>query len=115
MARRNSQEVQWPSIFPDVQVIRSWVYKGSPPKYIDYGVYGENITIYPKLYSICLRGTIGLIGKRGSRFQGLGPGLVFSILHVIRADTLQPLAALAASGAASQDPQWLLQLGLRSC
>ena len=27
-----------------------------PPKYIEYGIYGNPIVIYPKPYSICLRG-----------------------------------------------------------
>ena len=36
-----------------------------PPKYIDYGVYGDLTTIHPKPYSIYFRGTIA--GIKGGR------------------------------------------------
>ena len=36
-----------------------------PPKYIDYGVYGDLTIIHPKPYSIYLRGTIA--GIKGGR------------------------------------------------
>ena len=36
-----------------------------PLKQIEYGVYGDLINIYPKPYSISLRGTICLFGELG--------------------------------------------------
>ena len=43
-----------------------WGYIGFivPLKWIDYGVYADLILIYPKPYSIYLRGTIGFLRFR---------------------------------------------------
>ena len=34
-----------------------------PPKYIEYGVYGDRIIMYPKPYFIHLRGTVRYLGS----------------------------------------------------
>ena len=47
-----------------VRAVKFWGYS-----VIEYGVYGDLIIIYPKPYSIYLRGTIGV---RGSGNWGLG-------------------------------------------
>ena len=44
-----------------------------PLKYIEYGVYGDLIIIYPKPYSIYLRGTI-ILESVGLVPLGLSPG-----------------------------------------
>ena len=43
-----------------------------PLKYVECGVYGDLIMIYPKPYSIYLRGTVGL------RVLSLGLGFLWS-------------------------------------